>query len=149
MDTSSRTGGVLDGNDEDRQIIEEFRANRGKKWRASHPPDFHTCRGRSFTKRAPRLSVSVATIKRYLKRRRETGQVLPKAIPGRHAVKRAVLQAHLHAQLEAHPHVTREEHCRLFEVAYGITVRRVSLPSEQGISSCWKGGIGSIGLIRR
>ena len=38
---------IQDLNDWDRQIIEEFRANLGKKWRTSHPPDFHTCRGRS------------------------------------------------------------------------------------------------------
>ena len=63
---------------------------------------------------AKTFSVSVATIKRYLKQRRETGHVLPKAIPGRPAVKGAVLQAHLRAQLEAHPDATREDHCQLF-----------------------------------
>lgn len=63
---------------------------------------------------AKMFSVSVATIKRYLKRRREVGHVLPKAIPGRPAVKGTVLRAHLRAQLEAHPDATREDHCRLF-----------------------------------
>ena len=73
------------------------------------------------------LSVPVAPIKRYLKRRRETGQVQPKAIPGRPAVKGAVLQAHLQAQLETHPDVTREEHCCLFSEAYGIQVSMASI----------------------
>src|SRR5581483_2228794 len=73
------------------------------------------------------FSISIATIKRYLKARREVGHVLPKAIPGRPAVKGAVLQAHLQAQLEVHPDVTREEHCRLFHKAHGITVSPASI----------------------
>lgn len=83
--------------------------------------------GHSQAEVVKRLSVSVATIKRYLKCRRETGQVQPKAIPGRPAVKGAVLQAHLQAQLETHPDVTREEHCRLFSEAYGIQVSTASI----------------------
>src|SRR5690349_15962145 len=83
--------------------------------------------GHSQAEVAKRLSVSVATIKRYLKCQRETGHVLPKAIPGRPAVKGAVLQAHLQAQLQTHPDVTREEHCRLFETAHGITVSPASI----------------------
>jgi transposase len=76
---------------------------------------------------AQTFSVSVATIKRYLKQRREMGHMQPKAIPGRPSVKGAVLQAHLRAQLEAHPDVTREEHCRLFQQAHGITVSPASI----------------------
>jgi transposase len=76
---------------------------------------------------AESFAVSVPTIKRYLKLRRETGHIEPKAIPGRPAVKGAVLQAHLRAQLEAHPDATREEHCRLFQAAHGITVSPASI----------------------
>ncbi len=76
---------------------------------------------------AKTFSVSVATIKRYLKQRRETGQVLPKAIPGRPAVKGAVLRTHLRAQLQAHSDVSREEHCRLFQAAHGIIVSPASI----------------------
>jgi transposase len=76
---------------------------------------------------AETFAVSRATIKRYLKQRRETGHVTPKAIPGRPAVKGAVLQAHLGAQLEANPDVTREEHCRLFKATYGIAVSTASI----------------------
>lgn len=83
--------------------------------------------GQSQASVAKTFSVSVATIKRYLKQRRETGHVLPKAIPGRPAVKGAVLRAHLRAQLEAHSDVTREERCRLFQQAHGITVSPVSI----------------------
>jgi transposase len=63
------------------------------------------------------LGVSLATIGRYLKQRREMGHVRPKAIPGRPAVKGAVLRASLHTQLQAYPDVTREEHCRLFQAS--------------------------------
>jgi transposase len=76
---------------------------------------------------AKTFTVSTSTIKRYLKARRESGHVLPKAIPGRPAVKGAVLQAHLKAQLEAHPDVTREEHCRLFQAEHGVQVSPASI----------------------
>lgn len=83
--------------------------------------------GASQSQVAEQFAVSVATIKRYLKQRRESGHVEPKTIPGRPAEKGAMLQAHLLAQLEAHPDVTREEHCRLFEEAYGIKVSAASI----------------------
>jgi transposase len=83
--------------------------------------------GHSQAQVAEIFAVSVATIKRYLKQRRESGHVLPKAIPGRPARKGAVLQAHLRAQLEAHPDATREEHCRLFQAEHGIEVSTASL----------------------
>src|SRR5438046_3140806 len=82
--------------------------------------------GHSQASVAKTLSVSVAPITRNLKQRRETGHVLPKAIPGRPAAKGAVLQAHLRAQLEAHPGVTREEQCRLCQQAHGITSARAA-----------------------
>src|SRR6266567_4829903 len=83
--------------------------------------------GQSQSEVAETFAVSRASIKRYLKQRRETGHVLPKAIPGRPAKKGAVLQAHLRAQLEAHPDATREEHCRLFQAEHGIEVSTASI----------------------
>ena len=71
---------------------------------------------------AKTFAISVATIKRYLKQRRETGHVEPKAIPGRPATKGAALQAGLRAQLEAHPDARLEDHCRLWEDAHGVKV---------------------------
>ena len=76
---------------------------------------------------AKTFAVSVATIKRYLKQRRETGQVVPKAIPGRPAKKGAALEAGLRTQLEAHPDVTLEEHCRLWQAEHGMLVSRDSI----------------------
>jgi len=83
--------------------------------------------GQSQSEVAEMFAVSRASIKRYLKQPRETGHVLPKAIPGRPAKKGAVLQAHLRAQLEAHPDATREEHCRLFKTEHGIDVSTASI----------------------
>jgi transposase len=68
------------------------------------------------------LGVSLATIKRYVKQRRETGEVRPKAIPGRTARKGAALQAGLVAQLQAHPDVSLETHCQLWESEHGMEV---------------------------
>jgi transposase len=83
--------------------------------------------GHSQAEVAETFAVSVATIKRYLKQRRETGHVKPKAIPGRPAKKAVVLQAHLPAQLAAHPDATREEHCRLFQAQHGSEVSTASI----------------------
>jgi transposase len=66
------------------------------------------------------LGVSLATIKRSLKQRRETGHLWPKAIPGRTPRKGAALQAGLVAQLEAHPDVSLETHCELWEKEHSM-----------------------------
>ena len=68
------------------------------------------------------FDVSLATLKRYLKQRRETGNVLPKPIPGRPSKKLAPLEAGLVAQLKAHTDVTLEDHCRLWETTSGMRV---------------------------
>jgi transposase len=64
---------------------------------------------------AKTFSVSVPTIKRWLKRRRETGDVEPKHIPGRTSVKGAALGAWLPEHLEKNPDLTLGEHCEAFE----------------------------------
>lgn len=83
--------------------------------------------GASQSQVAEQFAVSVATIKRYLKQRRESGHVMPKAIPGRPNVKGRALQTHLLAQLEAYPDLRREEHCRLFKETSGIEVSPASI----------------------
>jgi transposase len=50
-----------------------------------------------------RFQVSRATIKRYLKQRRETGTVLPRPIPGRPPKKGVALRMGVQELLEAHP----------------------------------------------
>ena len=66
------------------------------------------------------FDVSRATIKRYLKLRRETGDVKPKAIPGRPAKKGVALFAGLQPQLDAYPDATLAEHCQIWESTQGI-----------------------------
>ncbi len=68
------------------------------------------------------LGVSRASIKRYVKQRRETGEVAPKAIPGRPPKKLDVLQAELEAQLRAHDDVSLAEQCRPWELSHGMEV---------------------------
>ncbi len=83
--------------------------------------------GASQGRVAEQFAVSIATIKRYLKARREMGHVEPKPITGRPNVKGAALEAHLLAQLETHPDLRREEQCRLFKEAHGIQVSPASI----------------------
>jgi transposase len=73
------------------------------------------------------FEVSRATIKRYLKLRRETGEVRAKAIPGRPAKKGAALQAGLPVQLEMHPDATLQEHCEFWEAEHGIQVSTATM----------------------
>lgn len=60
-------------------------------------------KGTPRTQIIERFQVSRATIKRYVKQKRETGNVLPRPIPGRPPRKRAALQMGVQALLEAHP----------------------------------------------
>jgi transposase len=71
---------------------------------------------------AKTFSVSVPTIKRWLKRRRETGDVQPKPIPGRPSRKGAKLKSWLPKHLQANDDLTLEEHREAFEEEFGQTV---------------------------
>ena len=70
------------------------------------------------------FGVSLATIKRYLKQRREEGHVRPKAIRGRPAKKRAQVEADVLPQLQAHDDATLEQHCAMWEQTHGERVSR-------------------------
>jgi|SRR5215211_368974 len=63
---------------------------------------------------AKTFSVSMPTIKRWLKRRRETGDVKPEPIPGRPPRKGAMLEEWLPKHLEANDDLTLEEHREAF-----------------------------------
>jgi transposase len=73
------------------------------------------------------FAVSRATIKRYLKLRRETGEVKAKTIPGRPSKKGAALLAELQPQLDACPDATLEEHCQIWETTQGVQVSTASM----------------------
>ena len=68
------------------------------------------------------FSVSVPTIKRWLKRRRETGDVEAKPIPGRPSVKGAALEGWLPSHLRENDDLTLEEHREAFEEELGEAV---------------------------
>lgn len=74
-----------------------------------------------------RFQVSRATIKRYVKQRRETGTVLPRPIPGRPARKGAALQMGVQELLEAHPDASQQEYCQWWEAEHGMHVSRTSM----------------------
>src|SRR5438067_2623981 len=73
------------------------------------------------------FQVSRATIKRYVKQRRETGTVLPRPIPGRPSKKGVALQMGVQALLEAHPEASQQEYCQWWEAEHGMHVSRASM----------------------
>ncbi len=73
------------------------------------------------------FAISTPTIKRWLKRRRDTGEVAPRPSPGPPARKGMALEEALPAQLRANPDFTLEEHRELFEEAYGVSVSTASI----------------------
>ena len=77
------------------------------------------------------FSVSMPTIKRWLKRR-ETGNVEPEPIPGRPSRKGAMLQEWLPEHLQANDDLTLEEHRAAFEEHFG---QRVSTSTVGGAIS--------------
>jgi transposase len=76
---------------------------------------------------AKTFSVSMPSIKRWLKRRRETGDVLPKPIPGRTPYKGAALKAWLPNHLEENPDLTLAEHRQAFEEQTGTKVSEATV----------------------
>ena len=73
------------------------------------------------------FGVSEPTIRRYLRLRRETGDVEPKPVPGPPARKGAALEAALPAQARANPDLTLAEHCELFEDVHGVKVSTATM----------------------
>jgi transposase len=71
---------------------------------------------------AKTFSVSMPTIKRWLKRRKETGDVEPRAIPGRPSRKGALLEEWLPKHLQENDDLTLEEHSEAFEEEFGQRV---------------------------
>ena len=78
--------------------------------------------GRPRQEVAKTFSVSAPTIKRWLKRRRESGDVQPRAIPGRPSRKGKMLKEWLPHHLQANDDLTLQEHSEAFEEAFGQRV---------------------------
>jgi transposase len=73
------------------------------------------------------LGVSRSTIKRWLKRRRQTGDVNIYKIPGRPSVKGTVLREWLPSHLKRNPDLTLREHCEAFEDGSGVQVSEATM----------------------
>lgn len=83
--------------------------------------------GKSRAQIIDRFQVSRATIKRYLKQRRETGTVLPRLIPGRPPKKGAALQAGVQELLQAYPNARLQDYCQWWESPHGVKVSTSSM----------------------
>jgi transposase len=83
--------------------------------------------GMARTEVARVFAVSLPTIKRWLRRRRETGALAPKPVPGPRAVKTAGLPAVLPERLATRPDATLEEHCAWWGETSGHEVSRATL----------------------
>jgi transposase len=79
-------------------------------------------RGMPRAEVADQFLVSLRTIKRWLQRRRETGNLAESPRPGPPAHKIGPLRAGLLAQLEAHPADTLAEHCTRWAETHGVRV---------------------------
>ncbi len=73
------------------------------------------------------FGISLPSIERWLRRRKETGGVEPSPIPGPPARKGALLEEWLPGQLESDPDLTLEEHCEAFEEALGVKVSTATM----------------------
>jgi transposase len=73
------------------------------------------------------FGVSEPTIRRYLRLRRQTGDVEPRPLPGPPARKREALEHRLPAQVRLNPDLTLEEHCELFEETIGMEVSSATM----------------------
>jgi transposase len=73
------------------------------------------------------FAVSLPTIKRWLKRRRETGGLAPKPIPGPPAIKRDALLEALPARLAEHADATLEQHCTWWQDRTGVAVSTATM----------------------
>ncbi len=95
--------------------------------------------GKSRAEITQTFAVSRSTIKRYLTLRRETGDVKPKAIPGRPSKKGSALHAGLLPQLEAHPDATLDEHRQWWEATHGIQVSSATMSrAMKRLNWTWK-----------
>jgi transposase len=78
------------------------------------------------------FGISEPTVRRYLRLRRETGDVEPKPPTGPPAREGAALEAALPAQAEANPDLTLAEHCELFEEESGVRVSSATMSRAFG-----------------
>ena len=84
-------------------------------------------RGMPRTELVRVFGVSAPTIRRYLRLRRETGDVQPRPVPRPPARKGRMLQEALPEQVSRNPDLTLEEHRELFYDEHGVAVSTASV----------------------
>jgi transposase len=83
--------------------------------------------GRPRDEVARTFAVSLPTIGRWLRQRRETGSLAPRPVPGPVAVKRAALLGALPERLATHADATLEEQCAWWRERAGVAVSRATM----------------------
>ena len=73
------------------------------------------------------FGVSLSTIKRWLNRRRQTGDLDIHKIPGRPSVKGEALREWLPEHLKRNPDLTLREHCEAFFDEMGVRVSEATM----------------------
>jgi transposase len=73
------------------------------------------------------FGISRSTIKRWLNRRRLTGDVAIHQIPGRPSVKGQALREWLPSHLKSNPDLSLKEHCEAFEDEMGLAVSEATM----------------------
>jgi transposase len=76
---------------------------------------------------AAQFAVSMPTIERWLRLKRETGDVAPKPVPGPVAVKTNALVAALPARLSTHADATLAEQCAWWAERAGVEVSTATM----------------------
>jgi transposase len=76
---------------------------------------------------AATFAVSVPTIERWLRLKRETGSVAPKPVPGPVAVKTSAVMAALPERLVDHADATLGAHCSWWREASGVAVSTATM----------------------
>ena len=76
---------------------------------------------------AEQFEVSVPTIERWLRQRRETGGLAPKPVPGPVAVKTDALLAELPGRMAEHADATLVDHCSWWHKATGVEVSTATM----------------------
>ncbi len=83
--------------------------------------------GKTKAEVAETFTVTVPSINRWLRLRRETQSLEPKAIPGRPSIKGKALDEGLVEQLQEHSDATISEHCQLWRERTGTHISSATM----------------------
>jgi len=92
--------------------------------------------GQSPQEAATRFAVGLSTVRRYLRRRRDTGNGAPSLIPGRPRTIPPDEHPALAQQVATHPDAYLDQHCQLWEARTGTRVSSATM-SRALARLCW------------